>query len=266
MNALFVSAWLSAVVLLVSPIDPHQPCEMGASRPLEVVQVLPRTSAENSGFLGVRLVDIDTERAKTLKLNPERGAEVKVVMEGSPADKAGIEPGDVLLSYNGEMVVSAQQLTRLVGETPPGRSVKVQYWRNDKTQVTTVVIGTAPSTPVSPFATMQMPELRSWQIPGTDFPSPMLVWRNPVIGLEFERVDSQLAEYFGVKGGILVRSVQRGSPADKAGLKAGDVIFSVAQQTLATERDFSSLLHRGSNVPVSVMRDHKHCELTLSVP
>jgi serine protease Do len=209
-------------------------------------------------------MDIDPDRARTLKLNPERGAEVTAVLEGGPADKAGIQPEDVLLSYNGENILSAQQLTRLAQETPPGRNVKVQYWRNGKMQFTTIAVGAAQNnTSTNPFAAMPMP---SWQMSGTDFPSPLLVWHNPVIGVEFERVDSQLADYFGVKGGVLVRSVQHGSPADKAGLRAGDVMFSVGQRTLATEHDFSLLLRRGSNVPVSVMRDHKHIELTLSVP
>ncbi|SRR5579875_198438 len=264
MRTVSVSALILAAALLVPVVQAEQPCESGNWRLAEVLQVFPRTASDNAGFLGVRLADIDAERAKALKLNQERGVEIRAVLEGGPADKAGILPGDVLLSYNRETILSAQQLSRLVQETPPGRTVKAEYWRNGKTQTTTITIGTAPSNPLpGPFSGMPMP---SWQVPGMDFPSPLLVWRNPLIGIEFERVDSQLADYFGVKGGVLVRSVQRGSPADKAGLRAGDVIFSVAQQTLATERDFSSLLRRGASVPVSVMRDHKHLELTLSVP
>ena len=100
-----------------------------------------------------------------------------------------------------------------------------------------------------------------------DIPTPLLLWHNSAVGIEFERVDSQLAEYFGVKGGVLVRSVLRGSPADRAGLRAGDVIFSVAQQTLSTEHDFSLLLRqRGAAVPVSLMRDHKRLDVTINLP
>jgi serine protease Do len=253
------------VLLLVSSAQAQTFCDPGNWHVTEVAQVLPRAAVENSGFLGVRLVDVDAEHAKMLKLDHERGAEVKAVMEGSPADKAGIEPGDVLLTYNGETILSAQQLTRMVMGTAPGRSVKVQYWRNGKMQMTLAVIGTASTTPVNPFSATQMP-MSGWQMPGLDFPSPMLVWRNPLLGLEYEFIDSQLAEYFGVKGGVLVRLVQTGSPADRAGLKAGDVIYSVAQQSLATAREFSSLLRRGSGVTVSVMRDHKHLDLTLNVP
>jgi serine protease Do len=94
----------------------------------------------------------------------------------------------------------------------------------------------------------------------------MLLWHNHIAGIEFERVDSQLAAYFGVKSGVLVRAVQPGSAADKAGLRAGDVIFSVAQQTFFTDHEVSSLFRRHSSVSVSVMRDHKRVDLMLNVP
>jgi serine protease Do len=258
-SELLLSALIVAATLTFPTAQFQQPCQEGEWHLAEVAQVFPRATADNAGFLGVRLLDIEPDRAKGLKLNQERAVEIKAVMEGSPADKAGIQPGDVVLSYNGDGILSAQQLSRLVQETPPGRTVKVQYWRNGKTQMAAVVIGTAPATEASPFGGMP-----NWQM--LDFPSPMLIWRNPVIGLEFESLDSPLAEYFGVKGGILVRAVQRDSAAEKAGLRPGDVIFSVGQQTFSSEREFASLLRRGSSVPVSVMRDHKHVELTLSVP
>jgi serine protease Do len=211
----------------------------------------------------VRIGDIDSERAKALKLPEEGGVEIKAVMEGSPADKAGIRPGDVLLTYNGEQLLGAQQLSRLVQETPPGRHAKVQYWREGKKQSTAVVVGTAGFAGPNVFPSWPM---QNWQSPNVDFPSPLLVWRNSAVGIEFEHVDSQLAAFFGVKSGVLVRSVQHGSPADKAGLKAGDVIFSVAQQTLSSEHDFSTLLRqRSGSVPVSVMRDHKRLDVIISL-
>jgi serine protease Do len=227
-----------------------------------VAQMDSTMHAEGVGYLGVRLADIDSERAKALKLNEDRGVEIKAVMEGSPADKAGIQPGDVLLTYNGETILGAQQLSRLVQETPPGRHLKVQYWRDGKTQTTMVVVGGEPHIS-SPFQRFPVP---NWSAPNMDFPTPLLVWQNSLIGIDFEHVDSQLASYFGVKSGVLIRSVERGSPADRAGLHAGDVIFSVAQQPLSSEHEFSSLLRRGTSVPMSVMRDHRRVDLTVAVP
>src|SRR5207248_11789462 len=97
-------------------------------------------------YLGVRLVDIDADRARTLKLSEERGVEVTNIEEDSPAAKAGIKPGDVLLSYNGENILGAQQFVRLVRETPRGRRVNIQIWRDGRTQRTVVTTG-APKFP-----------------------------------------------------------------------------------------------------------------------
>jgi serine protease Do len=224
---------------------------------------LAEPQTNGAGFVGVRLADIDANHAKNLKLGEERGVEVKAVMQGSAADQAGILPGDVLLSYNGEAVLGAEQLSRLVRETPPGRKVKVQYWRAGKTQTTLLTVGSAPNMQSNP--TFGFPS--SWNELSMDIPTPMLLWHNSSVGIAFEGVDSQLAQYFGVNSGVLVRFVQRGSPADKAGVRAGDVIYSVSQQTLSSEHDFSLLIkQRGTSVPISLMRDHKRLELMIALP
>jgi serine protease Do len=99
-----------------------------------------------------------------------------------------------------------------------------------------------------------------------DFPTPIVVWRNSMMGIEFECIDSQLAAYFGTHGGLLVRAVQHGSADERAGIRAGDVIISLGQQQLSTERELSSMLHqRGSNIQVALMRDHKRVDVALNL-
>jgi serine protease Do len=220
-------------------------------------------------YLGVRLGEIDADRASALKLGEPRGVEVTGVEEGTPAEKAGIKTGDVLLNYNGENILGAEQLGRLVRETPQGRKVKIQLWRNGKSE--TVFAGieqrrfqrSEPSAGI--FAIPDLPNVRDLYIP--DIPSPVLTWRSSALGIEGEPVDSQLAEYFGVKQGVLVRSVAAGSPAEKAGLKAGDVLTKIGDRPVTTPRDLSSYLRsqhpQGKQVPILLMRDHK--ELSLNV-
>lgn len=229
-----------------------------------VLQLMPQPVRPTSaGYLGISIADIDADRAKMLKLNEERGVEIKAVRQGSPADAAGLQPGDVLLAYNGEDVLSAEQLSRLVRETPPGRKIKLQFWRDGEIQRTVVAVAESPNMPE--FMT-GMP-MQNWPGIVDVVPRPWMVWSCSVLGIDFERVDSQLADYFGVKGGVLVRSVGHGSPAERAGIKAGDVIFSIAQQPLLTEHDFSAALrHRGGTFPLSLMRDHKHIDLTITIP
>ncbi len=101
-------------------------------------QVQQQETRPAGSYLGIKLSDIDADRARILKLSESRGVEVKAIEEGSPADHAGIEPGDVLLSYNGENIVGAQQLIRLVQETPAGRKIKVQIWRDGKEHSTSI--------------------------------------------------------------------------------------------------------------------------------
>src|SRR5579875_1746342 len=77
-------------------------------------------------YMGIRCNDVDAERATALKLPELRGVEVKEIVEGGPADHAGMKAGDVILAYNGETVLGAQQFVRLVRETPTGRRVKLE--------------------------------------------------------------------------------------------------------------------------------------------
>jgi serine protease Do len=217
-------------------------------------------------YIGVKLVDLDPDRAKTLKLTEERGVEVTAVEEGSPAESAGIRKGDVFLNYNGENILGAQQFVRLVHETPQGRKVKIQLWRDGKAQTVMVTTGAARfHVPQPSDFGLNFPEVRVFSIP--DIPNPMLVWKNSTLGIECESVDSQLAQYFGVRRGLLIRSVEKSSVAEKAGLKAGDVLTAIGDKSLGSVRDMTSyfrMQHQpGKTIPISLMRDHK--ELTLNI-
>lgn len=220
----------------------------------------------SSGYLGVQLADVDADRARALKLDEERGVEVLKVVPGSPAERAGIRPGDVILSYNGENILGARQLGRLVSETPEARKVKIQLWRDGKTQTVTAAIG-------QPYRTKVVPKDFDLAMPDIDFrtmaiPDPLLVWREQGLGIQAEPVDGQLAQYFGVKGGVLVRSVEKGSAADTAGLRAGDVLTAVAQKPVTNPRELMSCLRTqrraGKPIAVSVVREHKDFSVSIA--
>ena len=216
-----------------------------------------------TSFLGVGVTDIDTERAKALKLKEEHGVEVTSVDEDSPAAKAGVKVGDVALEYNGHRVEGIEQFLRLVRETPVGRQVKLLISRNGATQTLTATTG---SRNVKDFIwngdfTPFMPQVH---IPDT--PHPMMMWQSRTLGVESESLNSQLGEYFGAKEGVLVRSVIKGSAAEKAGLKAGDVITKIGGHKVTRPSDISNALRSLSStkaVPVTIVRDRK--ELSVSV-
>ncbi len=267
---LFIIAVVSAGTLLAQPAPPEPPEPPEKPRPPRTTGVyITRGSAT---YLGIGVADVNAERAKELKLPEERGVEVKSVTPDGPAAKAGIKEGDVVLEYNGQRVEGRESLLRMVRETPAGRQAKLLIWRNGAAQTITATLGKRPHGVIAgrdgrewSFEMPEMPEIVIPRIP--DLPRSTLSWRSGVLGVESESLNSQLAEYFGVKEGVLVRSVVRGSAAEKAGIKAGDVIVKLDGTAVTSPREISSVLRslRGvkRNVLVVIVRERK--EMTLNV-
>jgi serine protease Do len=224
----------------------------------------PRAVAAPSGsYLGVMMQEVDSERAKALKLREPGGVEITVVEPESPAEKAGLKVGDVVLKYNGQRVEGMQQFARQVRETPAGREVKIEISRGGAWQSVMVRVGQR-KTPHPEMAEPQpMPDHLDIRIP--DLPRGFMMLRSSVLGVEAESIDGQLAQYFGVKEGVLVRSVTKGTSADKAGIRAGDVILKIDDARVTTPADISGRLRslRGKSAQVLLMRDHK--EMTIAV-
>ena len=215
-------------------------------------------------FLGVGVAEIDSERAKELKLKEERGVEVKRVEDESPAAKAGVKVGDVVLDYNGQRVEGAEQFVRLVRETPVGRQVKLLISRNGATQTVTATVGSRPAF-ISRDIDEAIARLKTFQPFQGSIPRPMISLQSRAMGVESESLSSQLAQFFGVTEGALVRSVVSGSAAEKAGIKAGDVITKVGDRKVSGPSDVSSAVRSstGATVPVTLVRNQK--EMTVNV-
>ena len=220
--------------------------------------VLQGQHAAATSFLGVGIQEIGSERARELKLPEEAGVEITRVDPNSPAASAGLMTGDVVLQYGGQKVEGLEQFSRLVRETPAGREVKLQIFRNGAMQTVTAKIASRPGPQIAPPA-----EPFNFRLPET--PRDLLSRRSNLLGIEGESVTGQLADYFGVKEGVLVRSVAKASPAEKAGIKAGDVITRVGDSKVSTPADITSHLRalRGQTVPVAETRERR--DMTLSV-
>jgi serine protease Do len=188
---------------------------------------LQRLATPNQGaWLGVELADVTQANMKELKLSGDYGAIVKHVVEDSPAAKAGLKENDVILDFGGMRVWSAAQLQQFVDETPPGREVTFRVSRGGQKLNLQVTMG-------SPrMHAMTLPRFRIPRI--NVVPRQFFYGLGPFetrgrLGVEAEDLTPQLASYFGVKQGkgVLVTEVEQGSPAAKAGLKAGDCIVRV---------------------------------------
>jgi len=214
-------------------------------------------------YLGVNIAEVNADRARELKLKDPYGVEITRVEEGSPAEKAGLKAGDVVLEYNGQRVEGMEQFGRLVRETPAGREVKLLVSRGGVAQTIAATLGTRKARTLggNMFPGVEIPEIH---LP--DIPQVFTAWRSPMLGIEAESLGSQLAAYFGVKDGVLVRSVIKDSAAEKAGIKAGDVITKIDAISVTTPNEVSSAVRSASSnktFSVELVREHK--ETTVSV-
>lgn len=230
--------------------------------------------ASTNSYLGVDIADVTTERLSALKLKEEKGVEVTMVDQDAPAGKAGIKEHDVILTMNGTSIESGAQLRRMIHETPPGRVVTLGLSRDG--QPMTVKLQLADKHQEFSFVGpkpgdihVQIPEIH---IPDVDIPSMnmVVVTSSARSGLMVENITPQLGDFFGVKNGngVLVRSVEKGSRAEKAGFRAGDVIVKVNEDSIHDTSDFTRAVHsrNGSSVNVGLIRDKKEQNLTLTLP
>ncbi|MBV8731258.1 MAG: PDZ domain-containing protein [Acidobacteriia bacterium] len=242
-----------------------------------VPSAFPQTSrartyaVQGSGasYLGIGVVEVDAERAKTLNLKDVHGAEVVRVDENGPAAKANIKEGDVVLEYNGTPVEGVEQFIRLVRETPAGRAVKLAIWRNGAAQNVTVTVGERQGGVIdAPGGAVRIPDFPN--IPPIEIPRFQWSWQSSMLGIEGESLgpERQLADYFGVRDGVLIKQVMRNTPAEKAGLKAGDVITKVNGAAVGSTRDITAQLrsNRSSrSVTLTVVREKHEMPLTVNL-
>ena len=244
------------------------------------------------GYLGVDLRDVGKDELAPLKLNDTRGAEIIHVDHDGPAGKLGLQKRDVILQLNGIQIQDQNQLRQLLRECPAGRSVTFVISRDGQQQTLTTQL-----------ANRQEVERRAWEQhlvvpdPGSDYGPPPQVGNGFVhsdtgsssdkgakahrdflgattvlsasfTGAQLEVMGPQLAEFFGVEGnaGLLVRSVEANSPAEDAGLRAGDVVIQVNQVAVTTGSEWSKTIHqnRGKPVGLLVLRDRHEQTMTLT--
>lgn len=225
--------------------------------------------------IGATVQDIDDAAAKDAR-QARSGVVIETVEPGGPADKAGVKSGDTISEFDGEKVRSVRQFSRLVQETPAGRSVPMTYARGGQRSTVTVTVErqsfgddfamrlleapmARPSMPPAPPAAPRAPRPPSLATPAVPFE----MYRFSTgrrLGVTIEALDDQLAQYFGVKEGVLVKSVSDDSAAQKAGVKAGDVIISINGRHVYDASDVNRAIERMDDTDeftLEVMRDHK---------
>ena len=247
--------------------------------------------------LGVRLEEVDADVVSRLKLREEKGALVTEVLRDSAAEKAGIRRDDVILKFQGESVLTAAQLSRLVRDVPSGRKVDVDIiragaplkltatlqkgeWSNEGADMPDMAdLNERLAEKMSKLGDMKfkmpkgeaMPRSFNFQMgpDGPGFTGFAQAGRGR-LGITYTEIEGQLAHYFKApkESAILVNSVVEGSAAQKAGLKAGDLITKLGGVSIEDAddlRDAVSALEGGREEHVTVWRDGRAVELSVTV-
>ena len=202
---------------------------IGFAIPINVAKdMLPQLKTKGKvarGWMGVVIQKVTPEIAKNFGLAESEGALVADVMEGSPAEKAGIKRGDVIVSYNGKKVKDNDQLPRLVGATEIGKKIKVGLIREGKQVEVEIVI-----------AELQEEGLRASKKPEVE----------KDFGLVVQDITPEIAKHLNLKDkrGVIVTDVLPGSPAQDGDIRSGDIIKEIGRKPIRNLADFREAMKR----------------------
>jgi len=268
------------------PAEPQEPAPPAAAQAPEPPVGYATAFLDEGPFLGVRVEEITRENMSRYNLSGEpRGVGVREVFKGSPAERAGLHERDVIVRFDGEQVTSVRKLTRLIEEDAPDHTARLTILRNGSEQEVSATLasrgGVMPALAGEAMPGFNVEELsrlgerwkdnsEEWQLKGEEMrkkldemqrehPGVITFGSSRRIGITTNTLGKQLADYFGVSHGILVSSVESNSPADKAGLKAGDVITEADGQKVEDAGDLVGALSRKDEgeITLKVVRDRK---------
>ncbi len=179
------------------------------------------------GWFGVSIQEMTPELAKSFGLKEKKGALVSEVVTGSPAEKAGIQQGDVIMEFDGKAVADSQELPRMVASTPVGKSVNVKLWRNGKALDQQVKVS-------------EMEE--NIEVSKT-------ASHNKTLGIAVQNLTPEMARRLRLKSetGVVVTRVESGSPAADAGIQTGDIIREVNRTPVKSVEDLVQKLEQAKD-------------------
>jgi serine protease Do len=191
------------------------------------------------GRIGVGIAEVTKDVAEALGLQRASGALVRSVEAAGPADRAGVEVGDIILRFDGRPIERSSDLPRMVGGTKPGTASTLQVWRKGATRDLAVTVAE-----LEPDRTARAPAAGS-STPNSDKPSPN------ALGLVVADLTDERRQQLRLRGGVLVESVD--GVAARAGLRPGDIVLSLDNQDVSSARQFNELVGRLDRTRTHVM-------------
>lgn len=202
---------------------------------MPVIMQLKEFGRTYRGWLGVKIQHVTDEIAESVGLKDSRGALVLEVTPDSPASKADILPGDIIVSFDDKPIDEMRKLPRLVAETKVGKAVELELWRDGKRRETQVTLGE-----LDEGSEEQQTKAESKKEPTAD-----KVQSETVMGIELAQLTPELRNRFGFDektGGLVVLDIERGSAAAEQGLRPGDLILQVNDRKISTAKELTDTL------------------------
>ncbi|HET9527703.1 MAG TPA: PDZ domain-containing protein, partial [Pyrinomonadaceae bacterium] len=258
MKVKYLLGFLVALILTTGLASAQQPAPPPRpSEPPDEPFINTFSLFTDGGYLGVYAENINRENMGRYHLSSPRGVGITQVIQGSPAEKAGLKKDDVILRLDGENITSVRKLNRLVSEIDPDQSVRVTVSRGGAEQELTATIGKRDNASTVQGLFRGQPRVWKWEGNPKDFKFEgpfverfgldldkdgdltFLLGNSRRIGVSTMELNKQLADYFGITGGkgVLVTSVTEDGPAATAGVKAGDVITAIDGEAVDSPGD-----------------------------
>ncbi len=213
----------------------------------QVVKSLKEKGFVERGWLGVTVQKVTPDIAKSFGLDRPRGALVADVTKGSPADKAGVQRGDIIIEYNGKSIEGMYELPRLVAATPVGTTVEMKVFRNREVKTLHVTIERLAA--------------------GSATPESMIA---RVLGMRVKTLHPAIAEQYGIKdgGAVIVVGVLEGSVAEEENIHRGDIIIEANRKRVTTVEELAEVvkdLQRGDSILLLLKRASGYIYISLKV-
>lgn len=216
---------------------------------MRIADQLRATGTVTRGRIGVRIAPVSKDVAEAMGLDKAKGALVSSVEKGAPADVAGILPGDIITKVDGKAIGRVSDLPRLIGAIKPGTKSTISVLRNGNNKDIAITIGATKGS--APKKAETTPNADKKNAPNSNL-------AKTTLGLELAELSDQKRESMNIPTGVLVRAVEIGSRAERAGLRVGDVIITLNKTAVGSVEAFEAVLRKmpkNKAVAVLVQRD-----------
>ena len=206
---------------------------------MEVADQLKRNGKVTRSYLGVSLQDIDRNLAESYKLSKPEGSLVTQIAPNSPAAKAGLQAGDVILKYNGTDISRTSELLNYLNRSAPKQQIQLEVLRDDKRRNINATLSTAPDDTPANASNQVQPN------------------KGPVIGVTIRNLTPNEMSSLDIKGGVVIQDVRPGGVAAQARIMPNDVVTNINGKTVLNSNQFVetvSELNKGSVARVTLIR------------